>query len=96
MPVDRELAYESLKWIDPKVYRAYMRVKYREITEEEFKRDSVSYSALRLVAETFDVLDSLEQRGLVEIFNDYQNERIMVRLNNQYNPGKREKSGYVA
>ena len=93
MPVDRELAYESLKWIDPKVYRAYMRLKYREITDEEFQRDSISYNKLRFVAQTLDVVDSLEQRGLIEIFNDYENERVLVKLN-QYNP-KRGESGFV-
>jgi len=49
MPVDRELAYESLKWIDPTVYRAYLRLKYREITDEEFQRDSVSFYKLRII-----------------------------------------------
>jgi len=94
MPVDRELAYECLKWVDPKVYRAYMRLKYKEITDEEFKRDSVSYYKLRLVAQTLDVVDSLEQKGLLEIFNDYENERILVRLN-QYNPNKPSKNDFV-
>lgn len=85
MPVDRELAYESLKWIDPKIYRAYLRLKYREITDEEFQKDSVSFYKLRIIAQTFDVLDLMELRGLIEILNDYENERILVRKN-QYNP----------
>jgi len=93
IPVDRELAYESLKWIDPKVYRAYMRLKYREITDEEFQKDSISYYKLRLAAQTLDVLDSLEQRGVVEIVNDYENEQIRVRMN-QYN-NKRDEHGAV-
>jgi len=46
MPVDREPVYESLKWIDSKVYRAHLRLKYREITDEEFQRDSVSFYKL--------------------------------------------------
>jgi len=97
MPVDRELAYECLKWIDPKVYRAYIRLRYREITDEEFQRDSVSYYKLRFIAHTLDVVDSLEQKGLIEVFNDYENERILVRLNqsNQYQPNKRDESGFV-
>jgi len=93
MPVDRELAYESLKWIDPKVYRAYMRLKYREITDEEFQKDGISFYKLRLAAQTFDVLDSLEQRGIVEIVNDYENEQIRVKMN-QYN-NKRDERGAV-
>jgi len=96
MPVDRELAYECLKWVDPKVYRAYMRLKYRELTDEEFQKDSISYSKLRFIVQTLDVVDSLEQKGLLEIFNDYENERILVRFNqsNQYSP-KRDESGFV-
>jgi len=93
MPVDRELAYESLKWIDPKVYRAFMRLVFREMTDEEVQRDSISYYKLRLAAQTFDVLDSLEQRGVVEIVNDYENEQIRVKMN-QYN-NKRDERGAV-
>jgi len=91
MPVDRELAYESLKWIDPTVYRAYLRLKYREITDEQFQKDRISFYKLRIIAQTFDVLDSLEQRGLIEVINDYENEQILVRKN-QYN--KRDEHGY--
>jgi hypothetical protein len=93
MPVDRELAYECLKWVDPKVYRAYLRLRYREITDEEFQRDSVSFYKLRFIAQTLDVVDSLEERGLIEVFNDYENERILVKLN-QYNT-KRDEYGFV-
>jgi len=93
MPVDRELAYECLKWVDPKAYRAYLRLRYREITDEEFQRDSISYYKLHFIAQTLDVVDSLEQRGVIEIFNDYDNERILVRVN-QYSP-KREEHGFV-
>jgi hypothetical protein len=91
MPVDRELAYESLKWVDQKAYRAYMRLRYREIKEEELQRDSASYQKLQLLAQTLEVVDSLEQRGLIEVLNDYENERILVRPN-QY---KRDESGFV-
>ena len=87
MPVDRELAYESLKWIDPKVYRAYLRLKYREVTDEEIQKDRTSFYKLRIIAQTLDVVDSLEQRGVIEIINDYENERILVRKN-QYQPNK--------
>lgn len=94
IPVDRELAYESLKWIDPKVYRAYLRLKYREITDEEFQKDRISFYKLRIIAQTLDVVDSLEQRGLVEIINDYENERILVRKN-QHQPNKCDESGFL-
>jgi len=93
MPVDRELAYESLKWIDPKVYRAYLRLRSREITDEEFQKDSVSFYKLRIFAQILDAVDSLEQRGRIEIVNDYENERVFVRKN-RYNP-KRDESDFV-
>jgi hypothetical protein len=80
MPVDKELAYESLKWVDPKTYRAYLRIKYREISDEEFKRDIASFYKLWYVANTLEVLDSLEQRGFLEVFNDYDNERVLVKI----------------
>jgi len=93
MPVDRELAYECLKWVDAKAYRAYLRLKYREITDKEFQKDIVSFYKLRFIAQTLDVVDSLEERGLIEIFNDYDSERVLVRLN-QHNP-KRDEYGSV-
>lgn len=94
MPVDRELAYETLKWIDPKVYRAYLRIRYRGITDEEFQKDRISFYKLRIIAQTLDAVDSLEQRGLIEIINDYENERVLVKKN-QYQPNKRDESGFV-
>lgn len=94
MPVDHELAYESLKWTDPEVYRAYLRLKYREITEEEFQKDRISFYKLRIIAQTLDAVDSLEQRGLTEVVNDYENERILIRKN-QYRPSKRDESSFV-
>lgn len=54
MPVDRELAYESLKWVYPKVYRAYLRLKYRELTDEEFQKDRISFYKFRMRARSFD------------------------------------------
>lgn len=94
MLVDRELAYESLKWIDPKVYRAYLRLKYRGVTDEEFQKDRISFYKLRIIAQTLDAVDSLEQRGLIEIINDYKNERILVGKN-EYQPNKRNESDFV-
>lgn len=80
MPVDRVLAYECLKWIDPKVYKAYIKVRYNDITDEELERDLISYYKLCMITQTLDVVDSLEQKGLIEIFNDYDNERILLRM----------------
>lgn len=93
MPVDRELAYESLKWIDPKVYRMYLRLRYRGMTPEQVKKDAESYYRLKIVMLMNDALDKLEERGLVEIINDYENEQTLVKKN-QYNP-KRDERGFV-
>jgi hypothetical protein len=93
MPVDRELAYESLKWEDPQVYRAYLRIKYREITKEEFEKDRDTFYRVYLTEQLFDSLDSAEQTGMVEIYNDHKNERILVKVNH-YN-SKRDKSDFI-
>lgn len=89
MPVDRELAYECLKWVDPKAYRAYLRLKYREITDEEFQRDIDSYHKLWYIAQTLEAVDSLEQRGFLEVFNDYENERVLVKVKHNQKGGER-------
>jgi len=84
MPVDRELAYESLKWIDPKVYRMYLRLRYRGLTPAEIKQDLESFYKLKIVALLNEALDRLEARGLIEIINDYENEQILVKKNKLY------------
>jgi len=84
MPVDRELAYESLKWIDPKVYRMYLRLRYRGLTSEEIKQDLESFYKLKIVTLLNEALDRLEARGLIEIINDYENEQILVKKNKLY------------
>lgn len=94
MPVDRELAYESLKWIDPKVYKIYLRLRYRGMTSEQVKNDAKSLYKLKMVMLTNEALDELEERGLVEIVNDYENERILVKRN-QFKPERDEHSFVV-
>jgi len=63
MLVDRELAYEPLKWIDPKVYRMYLRLRYRGLTSEEIKQDLESFYKLKIIALLNEALDRLEARG---------------------------------
>ena len=84
MPVDRELAYECLKWVDPKVYRMYLRLKYRGMTPEQIEKDAESFYKLKAVLVLNDILDRLEERGFIEIINDYENEQILVK-ENKYN-----------
>lgn len=93
MPIDRELAYESLKWINPKVYRMYLRLRYRGMTSEQIRKDAESFWKLKIVMLMNDTLDRLEDRGIIEIINDYENEQILVKKN-QYNP-KRDEHGFI-
>ena len=79
MPVDRELAYESLKWIDPKVYKMYLRLRYRGVTNEQIKNETESFYKLRIFMLINDALDRMEEQGLIDIINDYKNEQIILR-----------------
>jgi hypothetical protein len=81
MPVDRELAYECLKWADPKVYKMYLNLRYRVMTPEQVEKDPQSFYKLKMLALLNDTLDELEERGVIEITNDYVNERILVKEN---------------
>jgi len=81
MPVDRKLAYESLKWIDPQVYRMYCRLKYRGMNAEEIKNEGQTFYKLHVFELINDAIDRLEAEGYVEILNDYENEQILVRKN---------------
>jgi len=84
MSIDRELAYESLKWVDPKVYRLYLRLRLGELSEEEAKSDIDSLTKLYIITRMNDALEQLEAMGVIDILNDYDNERILVRLNDSY------------
>ncbi len=81
MPIDRELAYESLKWLDPKVYRMYLRLRYKGMTATQIKEENDTFYKLRMFMLVNDALDKLEAEGYVEIFNDYENEQILLRKN---------------
>lgn len=94
MPVDRELAYESLKWTAPKVYRMCLRLRYRGMSREQIKQDAESLYKLRIFMLVNNALDRIEERGLIEILNDYDNEQILFRKN-QYDPKHDEKSSIV-
>lgn len=83
MPVDRELAYESLKWIDPKVYKMYLRLRYRGVTNEQIKNETESFYKLRIFMLINDALDRMEEQGLIDIINDYKNEQILFRKNSE-------------
>jgi hypothetical protein len=81
MPVDRELSYECLKWVDPKVYKMYLNLRYRGMTREQVEKDPQSFYKLKMLTLLNDTLDELEERGVIQITNDYVNERILVKEN---------------
>lgn len=93
MPVNRELSYECLKWADPKVYKMYVNLRYRGMTLEEAERDAESIYKLKMFILLNYELDELEANGEIEIINDHENEKIIVK-NNNYNP-KRDESEFV-
>jgi len=81
MPVDRELAYEVLKWKDPEVYRMYCRLRYRGMTAEQIKNDGQTFYRLHIFESINNALDNLEAKGYIEILNDYENEAIYIKRN---------------
>ena len=84
MPVDRELAFEVLKWKDPSLYRIYCRLRYRGMTDEEITRDHVNFYKLQLFELMNQELDKLEAEGAIEILNDYSDEQILLGRNRQF------------
>lgn len=84
MPVDRELAFEVLKWKDLGLYRIYCRLRYRGMTGDEVRRDYLNFYKLQLFELMNQELDRLEAEGAIEILNDYSDEQILLRVNRQF------------
>jgi len=80
MPVDRDLAIESLKRVDVKLYNMYQRLKD---VEEYVKNDITTFQKLRIYLLSLDALDDLEKNGVVEIINDYKNKAVLLKRNYQ-------------
>jgi len=80
MPVDRELAVESLKRLDEKLYNMYQKLKD---AEEYVKNDVTSFQKLQIYLLSLDALDDLESLGIIGIINDYRNKAVFVRRNYQ-------------
>lgn len=64
------------------------------MTAEQIKKDGESFYKLKIFMLVNDALDRMEERGFIEILNDYENEQILVRKN-QYNLNRRDESGFV-
>jgi hypothetical protein len=78
VPVDRQLAIESLKRLDEGLYNIYRKV---QDLEDYVRKDPESFGKLQLYLLSLDVLDKMERRGIVEIINDYENNTIYVKRN---------------
>ncbi len=77
VPVDIELMFESIKWIDPSVYRMFC-------SEQE------TLSNLMYAMSSAYHFDKLESSGSIEIYNDYENEKIAIRRLTKYDGEVRE------
>ena len=78
MPVDRKLAVESLKRLDEGLYDMYRKV---QDTEDYVRRDPEAYRKLQIYLLSLDALDNLEELGVIEIINDYENCAVYVKRN---------------
>ena len=86
MPVDIELMFEELKWIDPRVYRMFCRLKHRGMTDEQLRNEKETLSNVMYALNGAVYLNDLEASGRVDIYNDYENERVVVRRIREYEP----------
>ena len=87
VPVDIDLMFEQVKWIDPSVYRMHCRLRHGRITREQLKNEPDTFSNLIYALSAAYKLDNLESSGQIEIYNDYENEKISVRKLTKYNGG---------
>jgi len=78
MPVDRELAIESLKRLDQKLHNMYYRMKD---LEDYIETDIETFQKLQIYLLSLDAMDELEKLGAVEIVNDYENKTVLLRKN---------------
>ena len=78
MPVDRELAIESLKRVDRSVYSMYHRMKD---LEDYIRHDVETFQKLQVYLLSLEAMDDLEKDGIIEIINDYENKAVLVRTN---------------
>jgi len=78
MPVDRELAIESLKRLDAKLYDMHRKLKE---VEDYVRNDMATFQKLRIYLLSLDALDDLERIGAIEIINDYENKTVLLKRN---------------
>ena len=90
MPVDIDLMFEQIKWIDPAVYRMHCRLRHREITRAQLEGEGGTFSNFIYALSAAYKLNQMESSGVIEIYNDYENEKITVRKLTKYNGGVTE------
>ena len=90
MPVDIELMFEQVKWIDPSVYRMFCRLKHRGMTGAQLRSEGETFSNLMYTLSSAYKLNDLESSGEIEIYNDYENEKVTVRRLTKYDFGVTE------
>ncbi len=78
MPVDLELAAESIRYKEPKLYKMFLKFINDGVTPEEIKDDSKTYTKLGIFLEAVRVLDGMEDMGVMSIYNDYKNKKVVV------------------
>jgi len=79
MPIDQDLAIETLKRKHPDVYQLYIRLRDEGMTYHEIEQDVNALQKLNLFLITWNVLDDMEQKGRIAIYNDYKNKRIVLK-----------------
>ncbi len=72
------MAAESIRYKEPKVYKMFLKLINDGLTPEEIKEDSKTYTNGGIFLETVRVLDGMENMGLMSIYNDYKNRKVVV------------------
>lgn len=78
MPVDRELAFEYLKDLEPKVYEIYLGLKHVGINSRDIEKRIDDVHKLILYSDFVLAMDELESDGVLKITNDYGTGEIHV------------------
>ena len=76
MPVDIELAVESLKKFDKELYEMYTRI--REVAEY-VENNPRTFEKLRLYLLSLRAINDLEKIGIIEVINDYKRRTVYIK-----------------
>lgn len=76
MPVDMELAIESLKKFDKELYEMYMKIK--EVADY-VENNPYTFEKLRLYLLSLSAINDLEKIGIIEVVNDYKRRTVYIK-----------------